>query len=496
MMISRCITFPASLATVFLLLFSVTDACAQPDTLWTQTYGGSESDLCYDLLQTADGGFILAGNTYSYGTGLSDVYLVKTDSLGEQEWFQTYGYSGTSSSDGGHSVQQTADGGYIITGDTSGSGLYDLYLIKTDSSGNELWSKTYGGPIFEGGKSVQQTIDGGYIISGYTNSSGAGMDDIWLIRTDASGNLLWDKVIGGSGYDMGNCVLTTTDGGILLLGSLFSPGNNKDVYLCRLDSSGTELWSRTYGGTEADEGLCMLQKADGNIVIAGWTRSSGAGYADAYLIETDSSGTELWSQTYGGDGYDFAYDIHQTFDGGYIIGGESSPDGVPSDMYILRTDSSGTELWSQTYGGSMDDMGRGILQTANGQYLLAGTTSAFGQGLNDMWLICLESDITGIEEPDLLLEPVQTLLPAFPNPFSASTTFSFHLEDIRHVEVAVFDLQGRQVKQLTCHVYGPGAHTLLWNGTDSSGRGASRGIYFLRMVAGGIVSQQRIILIR
>ncbi|MDI6839574.1 MAG: T9SS type A sorting domain-containing protein [bacterium] len=205
---------------------------AQPDTLWTRTYGGSSEDIGYSVEQTSDGGYIITGYTHSFGAGWCDVWLIKTNSVGDTVWTKTFGKS---YDDKGYSVQQTKDDGYIITGSTvyfSGEGAW---LIKTNANGDTIWTKIFDGYGSDVGVSVQQTSDGGYIITGYTISYGAGESDIWLIKTDSLGNKLWDKTYGGTYGDHGYSVQQTLDGGYIIAGCTesFGMGNN-DVWLIKV----------------------------------------------------------------------------------------------------------------------------------------------------------------------------------------------------------------------------------------------------------------------
>jgi hypothetical protein len=389
---------------------------ASGNELWSQTYGGTDYDDGYSVQQTTDGGYIIAGRTHSFGAGMDDVYLIKTDAYGNEEWSRTYG---DSYENRGTSVQQTfPDGGYIIAGQTNsfGAGWDDVYLIKTDSSGNELWSQTYGGSSSEYGSSVQQTDDGGYIIAGRTYSFGAGMDDVYLIKTDAYGNEEWSRTFGGSSGDFGRFVQQTSpDGGYIIVGYTQSFGaGSSDVYLIKTDASGNEEWSQTFGGIGWDIGKSVQQSTEGGYIIAGETDSFGAGLNDVYLIyykpdlpepviriepetlDFVESGTDEWDRTIGGNLNDKGYAIDQTTDGGTIIAGETFSFGAGyADVYLIKSDASGNVQWSSTYGGFDGDYGRSVQQTADGGYIIAGETYSFGAGLNDVYLI--KTDAAGTE---------------------------------------------------------------------------------------------------
>jgi len=257
---------------------------------WKKTFGGPDNDVAYSVQKTSDGGYILAGYTDSYGAGDSDFWLLKTDSSGKEQWNETFG--GTEF-DIAYSVAQTADGGYIIAGYTFsyGVGGVDFWLVKTDANGNEQWDKTFGGTAGDYVHSVQQTADGGYILAGYTSSYGAGLHDFWLVKTDANGNELWNKTFGGPDAEGAEGVLQAADGGYILAGytDSFGAGSN-DFWLVKTDSNGKEQWNKTFGGPDAEGVKAVLQTTDGGYILAGYTDSFGAGSADFWLIKVKEDG--------------------------------------------------------------------------------------------------------------------------------------------------------------------------------------------------------------
>ncbi len=379
--------------TLLLLAVLLVPVNAQTETYWQKTYGGTGKDFGKTVQQTSDGGYVMVGYTNSFGAGRYDVYLVKTDSSGNQLWQKTYGGTGD---DLGASVQQTSDGGYIIVGRTRPFIIddYDVYIVKTDASGNQLWREIYGGTGNDSGWSVQQTSDGGYIIAGSTSSFSG--DDVCPLKMDSSGKLLWQKTYGGANSDGGFSVQQTPDGGYIIVGDTWSFGaGGDDVYLVKTDASGDQLWQRTYGGAGDDFGYSVQLTSDGGYVIVGYTNSFGAGGYDVYLVKTDASGDQLWQRTYGGTGHEEGNSVQQTLDGGYIIAGWTNSFGAGgSDVYVVKTDASGNQLWQRTYGGTGDDFGYSVQQTLDGGYIIAGVTSSFGAGGDDFYLIKLEGDST------------------------------------------------------------------------------------------------------
>ena len=361
-----------------------------------KTFGGANFDLGYSIQPTSDGGYIITGSTESYGNGDTDVYLIKTDANGDSLWTKTFGGP---RQDYGSSLQLTSDGGYIITGRTEyANGDKDVYLIKTDANGDSLWTKTYGGTSVDFGLFVQEATDGGFIIAGATESYGNGGRDVYLLKTDINGTEQWAQTFGGSVFDVGNCVQQTTDGGYVIVGGTNSFGNgDRDAYLIKTDGNGVEQWNQTFGGVEFDVGNSVKQTSDGGYIITGRTASFGAGNKDVYLIKTDGSGTEQWYKTFGGPSFDLGTAVQQTPDGGYVIcGGTDSFGAGARDAYLIKTDSNGTELWNETLGGANFEIAYYMQLTSDGSYIIVGGTDSYGAGDRDVFLIKKEANTTSI----------------------------------------------------------------------------------------------------
>ena len=371
------------------LMFGATGLHAQ-DSLWSSVYGGYYNESGNSAVRLDNGDFLLLGSTYSYGSGDYDIYLVKVDSTGTKIWTRTYGGSGT---DYGCDITPTSDGGFIIVGSTTsyGAGGHDLYLIKIDDVGTVVWSKTYGGTADDRGASVRMSADSGFIVCGTTASFGTGTD-IYLIKTDSLGDSTWTRTYGGSGGESGSAVRVAIDSGYILLGSTGSYGAGySSFYLVRTGATGDTLWTATYGGARADFGYGLETTNDKGYILTGATAPDGASFYDAYLVKTDSLGVEEWSDNYGGSDEDRTYAIAQTADGGYILTGSTEATGGRKiDLYMVKTDAGGALEWDGAYGGSESDYGRTVLLDADENYYVLGYSFSTGSGGSDIYLLKIE----------------------------------------------------------------------------------------------------------
>jgi hypothetical protein len=462
-----------------------------PDTAWTRTFGGEDFEHGYGVRETQDGGYVIAGVTETFGAGASDVWLIKVDSSGAEEWSQTFGGSGT---DWCYSVEQTQDGGYVVVGATQsvGAGGYDVWLIKTDTLGIEEWSRTFGGAQWDAGYSVEQTQDGGYVLSGYTGSFGAGLYDVWLIKTDTLGIEEWSQTFGGELYEVGYCLDRTTDGGYIISGATQSFGSGGyDVWLIKTDSSGAEDWSRTFGGTEDDQGFSVRQTEDGGYIVGGTVASFGAGWDDFWLIKTDTLGIEEWSQTFGGEYGDIGYAVQKAMDGGYVMTGITQSFGAGyGDFWLVKADSSGVEEWTETFGGADVDQPWSVIQGSDGGYVMIGMTRSYGAGDADLWLVKTESDYLVEESASRYFENLP-LLSACPNPSSGGFRISYGIPAGSEIQLLVYDPAGRRVATLVDGYRVRGLHFLRWTPKDMR-----PGVYLLRLTAPGRTESARLILSR
>jgi hypothetical protein len=356
--------------------------------------GGSNSDEGASAIQTRSGGYAITGYTSSFGAGGYDVYVAYFNSHGKMYWAEAIGGSGF---DAGNSIIQDRAGNFVIAGYTSSfiSGNENVYVIKLDTNGNIIWTETIGGSSSDQGKCIIQTKDGGYAIGGYSGSFGnGGPSDFYVIKLTVNGAIQWTKTVGGGGDEEANTIIQTNDGGYALAGytlSSFGAGNS-DVYVVKLDSVGNLKWTKTIGGPLGDGGYGIVQLKDKSYVVTGYTTNYGAGGDDVYLIKLDSTGGLKWAKTIGGSKSDYGFGIIQSKDGNLVFTGFTASYGAGSlDVYLVKTDTAGNILWSRTAGGPPDDQGFTVAQTYDGGYVVGGYTDSYGFGSDDFFLVKFDS---------------------------------------------------------------------------------------------------------
>ncbi len=347
------------------------------------SFGGSYDDELYSIQQTSDAGYIATGRTKSYGENNYDLFLVKTDKSGNILWQKNYGGA---KEDEGYSVEVTGDDGYIVAGRTRsyGSGMYDVWLMKVDQSGEKTWDKTFGGALDDEASSIKETNDGGFIIAGSTKSTGLGMYDLWLLRIDRFGGKVWDKTYGGSGDDMGDSIQEISEGGFIVAGTTGSSGNgDTDALLIKIDSNGNELWKKTFGGPGSERnpwsrGWSVQQTDDGGFAMLGSTNSFGSGGYDIWFIKTDANGDKITDKVYGGPYNDEGGSLVETREGEHILIGSTSSFGSGGyDAWLIMADQNGEKKWDQTFGSKLDDKGYSVIQTDEGGSVFAGKTKPY-----------------------------------------------------------------------------------------------------------------------
>lgn len=405
-----------------------------PRIAWQECLGGSAYDAANDVEKTADRGYIVAGETYSNdgnvsgNHGLRDTWVVKLDKIGDVEWQKCLGGSRFERA---NSVQQTDDGGYIVAGDTNSTdgdvsgnhGNFDFWIVKLDGAGNIEWQKCLGGSSYDEANSIRQTADGGYIIAGNTNSSDGdvtgnhGIEDFWVVKIDSIGNIEWQKALGGSSFDGGYSVRPTADGCYIVAGITNSndgdvSGNHgsEDFWVVKLDSIGNIEWQKCLGGSSYDLGLSVQQTHDRGYIVAGITNSNDGdvsgnhGTEDDWVVKLDSIGNIEWQKALGGSKDDEAISIQQTMDRGYIVAGLSlSNDGDVSgnhgdaDSWLVKIDCLGNIQWQKSMGGTDYDDSWSARQTAGKGYIAAGLTFSNdgdvsgNHGNGDVWVVKLNS---------------------------------------------------------------------------------------------------------
>lgn len=356
-------------------------------SVWQKAYGGPNNEAASSLIQTSDGGFIVAGYTDSYGNGESDFCIMRLSASGNLLWIKTFGGG---SSELTNSITITSDDGFVVVGNTNsfGNGLQDVYVIRFDAHGDTLWSKTFGGSDNEWGHCIITTSDGGFLIAGATRSFGhSRTTDAYILKINASGDTLWTRTFGSTNFERFYCITQTQEGDFVAAGSCYQNGQS-DIYVVKINENGDSLWSKTFDGGNDEYGRAVVQASDGGIVIAGEKYYIDQDVSDIFIIKLNANGDFLWAKTFDEGGDEGACSIVQAADGSFLLaGGANSTGNGGYDAYILKLDSNGDSLWSKTFGGNSDDAAYSIIKTADGGFAIAGSTKSFGSGGKDYYIV-------------------------------------------------------------------------------------------------------------
>ncbi|MCB0464665.1 MAG: T9SS type A sorting domain-containing protein [Aequorivita sp.] len=514
-----------------LLLITISLYAQDPNILWQRTIGGNLEEYFYDLKQTPDGGYILGGASGSdisgdktdASNGFFDIWIVKTDVDGNIEWQNSIGGN---DSDEINALELTSDGGYIIAGFSSSNisgdksedskGLIDYWIVKLDAFGNVEWDKTIGGADIDWDTNIIVSAEGYYIcgdswsnISGDKAENAIGEDDYWFLKLDLSGNIVWQKTIGGSSHDVFTTMTSTSEGDIILGGSSDSnisgdkTENSKggyDFWIVKLDSSGDIVWDKTIGGSGTDVLNSIVQTLDNGFLLSGRSSSdisgdkteNSEGESDFWIVKLASNGTIEWQNTIGGNDIDQAYSANQTSDGGYIIGGFSrsaiSGDKTENgqgnfDCWLVKINNVGIIEWQNTIGGSEIDGITSVIQSSDGNYILGGNSqsdisgdkSENSRGGQDYWII-KHAHTLGLEE-----NSYTEAITLYPNP--AKNTLHLNTQDKTIDQVNIYTMTGSKVLQLDVNTVSPTV--------DVSS--LASGVYYVQLYSGKNVALKKFV---
>jgi hypothetical protein len=458
------------IVTTVLVLF-LAQIASSTDTTFIHAYGGLRYEEGTSIVATLDGGYMMVGSTGSFGLGNSDIYAVKVDSNGTYEWSKSFGGP---NSDVGMSVKQTADSGYIITGYTNslGAGGYDVYVVKTDSIGDSLWTRTFGGGDWDFGYEVVQTMDGGYAIAGETFSYGSGDNDMYLIRLDPLGDSLWTRTYGGAEQDYARTLVETADTGFIVAGATYTfDVDSGDAFIIKTNSVGDTTWTANYGGTGTDLVNDVIKTIDMGYACLGTTTSYNAKNEDMYLFRIGQLGVMSWFNTIGSlEGNEQGNSLVELRYKRYAALGYSDFFGGGGDkIYMAITNEIGGFALGRSYGFDNDERGFSIARRQNGGIAIFGTTNSIGVGLTDMLLITTDSvgkdyndttftplvyatylDVSIPEAPvDVAsIETPNRKVSLYPNPAQLETSINIEGESMLNkiTQFQLYDVTGRKIK--------------------------------------------------
>lgn len=415
---------------------------------WRRTYGGFGSDRSMCVRQTTDGGFIVAGATGSFGAGSGDMYVVRTDAMGEPVWSHAYGSMGVEWSVG---CRELSDG-FIIAGNTSlgANGAYDMVLIRTDMDGEPIWERHYGNSDWDLCNSID-TVPGGFVLGGITYGAGATVGAGYLVRTDLSGDTVWTRIMDDTLRTEITSVSRTIDQGTIVAGVRATEDGSSDAFIAKWAGTGDQEWRTLVVGDSADYFAGAVQTPDGNYVASGGSHSQST-TMQILLVGASAGGGILWEQYLGSVADAAATEVRNDHDSGFVFTGYNSLNLGERDMIWTVTDDNGWFLAGNNYGDGMPADGYSVDTTADGGYVIAGWAEGYGPGPRAMYVVKTDSlgltadlEVVPFDDPLWSVELMATFTTTLLHPNPASPNTLLHFTPIGADRCLLADLSGRCV---------------------------------------------------
>ncbi|MBC7695366.1 MAG: T9SS type A sorting domain-containing protein [Burkholderiales bacterium] len=425
-----------------IISFFILQMQTRAQSYFQKTYPMSNDQEGQDVLPTSDGGYLIAGYTNTSILYDCDLLIIKTDAVGNKLWSKTYGGN---KPDFPYHMLATNDGNYFLIGysQSYGGGDMDILLQKIDPSGNQIWLKTYGGSGNDYARDVTATADGNYMIVGSSNSQSTTGQNANLIKIDPSGNVIWNKTYGGSANDHGCIVKQCSDGGYIMLGQTYSYGiGNGDAWLVKMNSNGDTTWTKTFGGSQNDEGVSLAVNSDDSFTFLIRDSSTAGKDIDIRVVKTSSTGNVMWNKVYGGSQKDTPKMIQHTSDGGYVIAGISRSFGwINPDMYVLKLTNSGDTTWTRHFGGANHEHCYAVRELSDGSYIAVGKSASYGPDIDPILLKINSNGLlsVGLTEYASLSSAIQL----YPNPNKGE--LNLDLSNFKATKITVLNTLGEMV---------------------------------------------------
>ena len=473
-----------------LMLLAAIGLAQAPDTAWVKYYHRGSTDIGYSIVETDDGGFLIAGTSQQYDASYLDIWLVRIDQNGDSLWAKTYSYSPENNlSLYAYSLRNDPNGGYVIGGmKQMSSSANNPYVLKIDENGDSLWSFSMRRSDNCEANFIACTNDSGYVLVGYAYTSGS--INIFALKLDSQGDSCWVRYYDHGNWEQPYVVEQTSDGGFIIGGKTnYNTSGSFDYYVVKADALGNAVWSDVYGGDNYDYCNAIQPTPDGGYILYGEMQvySSAVGLA----IKTDSIGQIEWQHTYTGPvSANYGRSVDQCSDGGYIFGGHCNVTYNYEDFYFIKTDANGDTLWTKAVGNSYDEDAYCVLQASDGSYLLVGHGFYSIDTDGDALLVKLNAEPTSIEDKHALPSLIN-VFGAYPNPFNAATTIRFELPAQSNVVIDIYDLLGRKVANAFKGIKPAGYYQITWQADDYSS-----GLYFYRIGIGSYSKTGKMILLK